>query len=160
MGKLKSGCVKVGDEVKLEIDVARRLPIMNNHTSTHILNFALRKVLGSKVDQKGSLVDAEKLRFDFSHNKPMTTAEMQRVEEICSDVIAKNLGIYSKLVTLSDAYKINGLRAVFGETYPDPVKVVCVGKTSECSHIPSRVTHSDVMLQLKSCWRNQRMRSG
>lgn len=74
IGKFESGkgSLKVGDTVTLHIDISRRLPIMSNHTSTHILNFALREVLGEHVDQKGSLVDDERLRFDFSHTKGLT----------------------------------------------------------------------------------------
>lgn len=99
----------------------------NNHTGTHILNFALRKVLGETVDQKGSLVAPEKLRFDFSFKSALTTAQLAETEKICNDMIAKNDPVYSKEVPLPVAKAIHGLRAVFGETYPDPVRVVSVG---------------------------------
>jgi alanyl-tRNA synthetase len=127
MGKLKNGCLKVGESIDLLVDSQRRNPIMSNHTFTHVLNFALKSVLGSSVDQKGSLVDSEKLRFDFSHNKPLTIEELKNVEDICNQKIKENLEVYSMPVKLSVAKQINGLRAVFGETYPDPVTVVSIG---------------------------------
>jgi len=129
MGSIKTGSFKVGDTLNLHVDDVRRRPIMSNHTSTHILNFGLRAVLKNpRVDQKGSLVDAEKLRFDFAHNKPVTTEELVAIEKICSDIIAKSLKVYRKSVPLDTAKSINGVRAVFGETYPDPVTVVSIGK--------------------------------
>lgn len=99
----------------------------NNHTGTHILNFALRKVLGENVDQKGSLVAPEKLRFDFSFKSALTTPQLAETEKICNEMIAKNDPVFSKEVPLPVAKAIHGLRAVFGETYPDPVRVVSVG---------------------------------
>jgi len=127
IGKVTSGSFKLGETVELKIDDQRRKPIMANHTFTHVLNFALRKVLGNGVDQKGSLVDAEKLRFDFSHNKALTNEELKAVEHICNQKIKENLSVYSAAVALSVAQQINGLRAVFGQHYPDPVTIVCVG---------------------------------
>jgi len=129
MGKVKSGSFKVGDTLNLKVDEVRRVPIMSNHTSTHLLNFALRSVLKNpRVDQKGSLVDQEKLRFDFAHNKQISTEEIVQIEKLCSDIIAKNLKVYRKSVALDLAKAINGVRAVFGETYPDPVTVVSIGR--------------------------------
>ncbi len=127
VGKIQTGTFKLGDTVELKIDDLRRKPIMSNHTFTHVLNFALRKVLGNGVDQKGSLVDPEKLRFDFSHNKPATIEDLKSIEDICNQKINENLKVYSMAVQLSVARQINGLRAVFGETYPDPVNVICIG---------------------------------
>lgn len=103
------------------------MPLKNNHTATHILNFALRKVLGETVDQKGSLVAPEKLRFDFSYKSPVNPAQLAEVESICNDFINANHKVYSKEVPLPVAKAIHGLRAVFGETYPDPVRVVSIG---------------------------------
>ncbi len=131
VGKVLAGKFGVGDVLNLCPDYERRQPIMANHTSTHILNFALRAVLGSAVDQKGSLVDAEKLRFDFSHSGPMTDDEVAKVENICSRVIDSNLKVFRKALPLDQALNINGVRAVFGEKYPDPVTVVCVGASIE-----------------------------
>jgi len=121
------GDMKVGDKVTVAVDFARRALVAKNHTATHILNFALRTVLGGKIDQKGSLVDEYKLRFDFSHNKPIEVDEMRKIEEICNREIQKANTIHYREVALKKAEAINGLRAVFGEKYPDPVRVVSVG---------------------------------
>jgi len=129
MGKLTSGTIKVGAQLNLHVDGTRRQVITSNHTSTHVLNFALKKVLGGSIDQKGSLVDAEKLRFDFSHNKPMTADEIEAVENICRDLIRQGATVYKQSVPLQVAKSINAVRAVFGETYPDPVVVVSIGKS-------------------------------
>lgn len=121
------GTLKVGDAVTVKVDFTRRSLVAKNHTATHILNFALRQVLGNKVDQKGSLVDEGKLRFDFSHSKPVEVEEMRKIEEICNQEIQKAHAIHFREVALAKAEAINGLRAVFGEKYPDPVRVVSVG---------------------------------
>jgi len=121
------GELKVGDKVTMKVDFTRRSLVAKNHTATHILNYALRQVLGAKVDQKGSLVDEGKLRFDFSHNKPVEVEEMRKIEEICNQEIQKSHAIHFREVALKKAEAINGLRAVFGEKYPDPVRVVSVG---------------------------------
>ena len=126
-GYLKYGSLSVGDEVICEYDELRRWPIRNNHTGTHILNFALREVLGDGVDQKGSLVAPEKLRFDFSHKAGVSIEELEQIEDISTKYIRQNCHVYSKSVPLATAREIEGLRAVFGETYPDPVRVVSVG---------------------------------
>ncbi|KAF7721005.1 Alanine--tRNA ligase [Apophysomyces ossiformis] len=127
IGHMKYGQVHIDDEVELSFDALRRWPLKNNHTSTHILNFALRKVLGDTIDQKGSLVAPEKLRFDFSYKTAVTPSQLAEVEKICTEFIEKNQKVYSKEVPLPVAKAIHGLRAVFGETYPDPVRVVSVG---------------------------------
>lgn len=126
IGSLKYGSLKVGDEVISTFDELRRWPIRNNHTGTHILNFALREVLGDHIDQKGSLVAAEKLRFDFSHKSGIPIPELTKIENICSEWVAKNTKVYSKEMSLAEAKQIPGLRAVFGEVYPDPVRVVSI----------------------------------
>lgn len=126
-GTLSDGTLSVGDELIAAYDELRRWPIRNNHTGTHVLNLALRDVLGDGVDQKGSLVAPEKLRFDFSHKQALTPKELEKVEEICNQEIRANKQVYSKDVPLADAKNINGVRAVFGETYPDPVRVVSIG---------------------------------
>ncbi|GAB4854057.1 hypothetical protein Ancab_022638 [Ancistrocladus abbreviatus] len=120
--------LSVGDKVVCKVDYHRRSLIAPNHTCTHMLNFALREVLGDHVDQKGSIVLPEKLRFDFSHGKPVQNEELRKIETIVNDQIKAELDVYAKEVTLSDAKRINGLRAVFGEIYPDPVRVVSIGK--------------------------------
>ncbi|XP_067853739.1 alanine--tRNA ligase, cytoplasmic isoform X2 [Heptranchias perlo] len=120
------GHLKVGDKVRLFIDEAKRRPVMSNHTSTHMLNFALRSVLG-EADQRGSLVAPDRLRFDFTAKGAMSTQEIKKSEEITSRMIEEAKPIYAKDTPLAVAKAIQGLRAVFDETYPDPVRVVSVG---------------------------------
>ena len=126
-GFMKYGSLSVGDEVICEYDELRRWPIRNNHTGTHILNFALREVLGDGIDQRGSLVAPEKLRFDFSHKSGVSDSELEKIEDISTKYIRQNCVVYSKDVALATAREIEGVRAIFGETYPDPVRVVSVG---------------------------------
>ncbi|EXJ78314.1 alanyl-tRNA synthetase [Capronia epimyces CBS 606.96] len=126
-GYVKYGHFSTGDVAICEYDELRRWPIRNNHTGTHVLNFALREVLGDGVDQRGSLVAAEKLRFDFSHKAAVSDADLQKIEEISTEYIRQNCPVYGKEVPLVIAREITGVRAVFGETYPDPVRVVSVG---------------------------------
>lgn len=126
-GNIVDGKLNVGDEIIATYDELRRWPIRNNHTGTHILNFALREVLGDGVDQKGSLVAPEKLRFDFSHKQAVIAKELEKIEAISNKYIKNNDKVYYKDVSLTKAKEINGLRAVFGETYPDPVRVVSIG---------------------------------
>ncbi|EGW30611.1 alanyl-tRNA synthetase, cytoplasmic [Spathaspora passalidarum NRRL Y-27907] len=126
-GTITEGELSVGDSIIASYDELRRWPIRNNHTGTHVLNYALREVLGDSVDQKGSLVAPEKLRFDFSHKQALSTAELEKVEAISNKYIKDNKTVYYQDVSLSQAREINGLRAVFGETYPDPVRVVSIG---------------------------------
>jgi alanyl-tRNA synthetase len=126
-GLLAEGSLKVGDKVIAGYDELRRWPLRNNHTGTHILNLALRNVVSGDVSQKGSLVAPEKLRFDFSHKQGLTLDEISKVEKICNDEIKKAQLVYAKEVPLETAKSINSVRAVFGETYPDPVRVVSIG---------------------------------
>ncbi|KAJ8747823.1 hypothetical protein K2173_012412 [Erythroxylum novogranatense] len=116
---------------KLLVDYERRKFVAPNHTCTHMLNFALREVLGNNVDQKGSIVVPEKLRFDFSHGKPIDPELLGKIESIVNEQIKSELDVFSKEATLAEAKRINGLRAVFGEVYPDPVRVVSIGKQVE-----------------------------
>ncbi|RMZ78087.1 hypothetical protein DV737_g4002, partial [Chaetothyriales sp. CBS 132003] len=132
-GYMDEGQLAVGDVVIATIDDDRRKPIMNNHTATHILNFALRDVLGTAIDQKGSLVAAQKLRFDFSHKAAVSDKDLVAVEEKSTAYIKQGATVYAKDVPLSVAREIEGVRAVFGETYPDPVRVVSIG--IEVDHI-------------------------
>ena len=126
-GYLEYGALSQGDEVICEYDELRRAPIRNNHTGTHIINHSLREVLGDEVNQKGSLVDQDKLRFDFSHKTGVTLAELREVEDKSNKYIQQNFRTYSKDVDLNLAREIEGVRAVFGETYPNPVRVVSIG---------------------------------
>lgn len=127
IGYFEHGSLSAGDKVICEYDELRRQPIRNNHTGTHILNHSLREVLGDEVNQKGSLVDEDKLRFDFSHKTGVTTEELKKVEDLSNAYIKQNSQVYYKDVDLASAKEIEGVRAVFGETYPDPVRVVSVG---------------------------------
>jgi alanyl-tRNA synthetase len=126
-GFMKYGALSVGDTVICEYDELRRWPIRNNHTGTHILNFALREILGDGIEQKGSLVAAEKLRFDFSHKAAISDTDLEKIEAKATEYIRQNCAVYSQEVSLATAQQISGVRAVFGETYPDPVRVVSVG---------------------------------
>lgn len=126
-GFMKYGTLSIGNTVICEYDELRRWPIRNNHTGTHILNFALREILGDGVEQKGSLVAAEKLRFDFSHKTAVSDAELEKIEAKSTEYIRQNCAVYSQEIPLATAQQISGVRAVFGETYPDPVRVVSVG---------------------------------
>eukprot|EP00088_Acartia_fossae_P048117 TRINITY_DN5241_c0_g1_i1.p1 TRINITY_DN5241_c0_g1~~TRINITY_DN5241_c0_g1_i1.p1 ORF type:complete len:1381 (+),score=416.02 TRINITY_DN5241_c0_g1_i1:46-4188(+) len=121
------GTLAVGDKVQLSIDEDRRRNVMSNHSGTHILNFALRQVLSAEADQRGSLVAPERLRFDFTNKSAMTVAQVKQVEQIANAMIDRNEEIYAKEAPLAIAKTIQGLRAVFDETYPDPVRVVSVG---------------------------------
>lgn len=123
-----SKALSVGDEVKCKVDYTRRTLIAPNHTCTHMLNFALREVLGDHIDQKGSIVLPEKLRFDFSHGKPVQPEDLRKIEYIVNQQIKDELEVSAQEIKLADAKRINGLRAVFGEIYPDPVRVVSIGR--------------------------------
>uniref|UniRef100_A0A8D0GAI9 Alanine--tRNA ligase n=1 Tax=Sphenodon punctatus TaxID=8508 RepID=A0A8D0GAI9_SPHPU len=120
------GNLAVGDKVRLYVDEPRRRPIMSNHTATHILNFALRAVLG-EADQRGSLVAPDRLRFDFTAKGAMSTQEIKMAEEITNQMIEEAKIVYAKECSLAAAKAIQGLRAIFDETYPDPVRVVSIG---------------------------------
>ncbi|NXF93104.1 SYAC protein, partial [Eubucco bourcierii] len=120
------GSLRVGDEVQLSLDEARRRPVMSNHTATHVLNFALRAVLG-EADQRGSLVAPDRLRFDFTAKGALTTQQLKEVESIANQMIQEAKPVYTRECPLAAAKAIQGLRAVFDETYPDPVRVVSIG---------------------------------
>jgi alanyl-tRNA synthetase len=125
-----SGCsLQVGDSVNAIIREKQRDAIEANHTGTHLLNHALRAVLGDDIQQRGSLVDKNRLRFDFSHAHAMADDEVEKVEKLVNDAINANKIVDTKNVQLDLAQKIHGVRAVFGERYPDPVRVVSIGAT-------------------------------
>src|SRR6202048_1347000 len=110
----------------LEVDHARRTSIRQNHSATHLLHEALREVLGDHVAQKGSLVAPDRLRFDFSHPKPMTREEIDRVEDIANDAVLQNAPVVTRLMAVDEAIA-SGARALFGEKYGDEVRVVAMG---------------------------------
>jgi alanyl-tRNA synthetase len=124
--KVEQGTVKVGDPLLLEVDHARRGAIRQNHSATHLLHEALRQVLGDHVAQKGSLVAPERLRFDFSHPKPISAEELERVEDIANDYVLQNTPVTTRLMAQDDAIA-SGARALFGEKYGDEVRVVAMG---------------------------------
>ena len=127
VGHVLRGEIAVGDDVQLTLDSQRRSGVTANHTATHLLNLGLRQVLGDGIDQKGSLVAQDRLRFDFSHTKSVTPEELGKVEAIVRDRIAKDLPVHADTAPLFVAKQVEGLRAVFGEAYPDPVRVVSIG---------------------------------
>jgi len=129
IGRLRKGEMRVGNEYELRVDQPRRKKICANHTATHLLNLALKEELGDSVEQKGSLVAPERLRFDYSANKGLDKDAAERIERSVADAIAKQLPVSTQDAPLEQAKQISGLRAVFGEVYPDPVRVVSVGPT-------------------------------
>ncbi|MDO8714195.1 MAG: alanine--tRNA ligase [Polynucleobacter sp.] len=129
-GEVHEGELKVGDVLNALVDVQQRTEIMRNHSATHILHKALREVLGDHVQQKGSLVDASKTRFDFTHNAPITAAEIRRVEDIVNAEILANTATSGKVMSLDDAQK-TGAMMLFGEKYGDEVRVLEIGSSKE-----------------------------
>ena len=129
VGKMTKGSIKVGETVTLAVDEARRNLIANNHSATHLMQKALRMVLGNHVEQAGSLVDPDKLRFDFTHFSPMTPEEIAKVEEIVNREIQNGLDVVTNEMTLDEAKK-TGAMALFGEKYGDTVRVVQMGDFS------------------------------
>jgi alanyl-tRNA synthetase len=125
--KVEQGSVKVGDPLLLDVDHGRRSAIRQNHSATHLLHEALRQVLGDHVAQKGSLVAPDRLRFDFSHPKPMSAEEIERVEDIANDIVLQNAPVTTRLMAVDDAIA-SGARALFGEKYGDEVRVVAMGE--------------------------------
>ena len=130
-GRIKSGRIKVGDEGELKVDMARREPVMANHTATHLLNWALRETSGEGLDQKGSLVAPDRLRFDFASGGAIGDEAIAKIDDLVRAKIAANLEVHAAPASLEEARKIAGLRAVFGEAYPDPVRIVSIGRPVE-----------------------------
>jgi alanyl-tRNA synthetase len=130
LGIASQGGLKVGDRVDLAIDLERRDAIRRNHSATHLLHWALRKVLGSHVAQKGSLVTPNRLRFDFSHLAPMTPDEQRRVEDLANEQVLRNLPIETEVLPIAQA-KQKGAVAFFGEKYGDTVRVLTMGESKE-----------------------------
>ncbi len=129
VGKMISGTIHTGETVKLSVDAGRRNLTANNHSATHLMQKALRLVLGSHVEQAGSLVDQEKLRFDFTHFSPMTDEEIAKVEAIVNENILNGLPVVTNEMTLDEAKK-TGAMALFGEKYGEKVRVVQMGEFS------------------------------
>ncbi len=130
VGKVISGSFSKGDTVTLTVDVSLRQSTAKNHSATHLLQEALRVVLGSHVEQAGSLVTPDRLRFDFTHFSAMTTEELAKVEKLVNEKIAENIMVETKVLSIEDAKK-TGAKALFGEKYGETVRVVCMGEFSK-----------------------------
>ena len=124
--QIKDGLIKKNDELKLSVEIDQRNSSTSHHSATHLMHAALKSVLGNHVHQKGSLLDANKLRFDFSHSKAVLKEEIHQIELMVNQYILKNLEVTTKLMKLDDALKI-GAEAMFGEKYEDEVRVVYLG---------------------------------
>jgi alanyl-tRNA synthetase len=129
-GTLRTGMLKVGDKVEARVDTTLRARTMRNHSVTHIMHKALRDVLGPHVQQKGSLVDPDKTRFDFAHDKPMTDDEIRKVERLVNDQIMQNVATRAQILPIEDAKK-SGAMMLFGEKYGDEVRVLDIGNSRE-----------------------------
>jgi alanyl-tRNA synthetase len=129
-GALRNGRLRVGDKVKAQVDTASRARTMRNHSATHLMHKALREVLGPHVQQRGSLVDPDKTRFDFSHDAPLTDDQIRRVEAIVNAEILRNEATAARTMKFDDAVKA-GAMALFGEKYGDEVRVLDIGSSRE-----------------------------
>ncbi|RWP31503.1 alanine--tRNA ligase [Mesorhizobium sp.] len=126
LGKVADGTVDTGASVELKVDHARRSRLRANHSATHLIHEALREVLGTHVAQKGSLVAPERLRFDISHNKPISPDELEEVERMANEIVVQNSPVTTRLMSVDDAIA-EGAMALFGEKYGDEVRVVSMG---------------------------------
>src|SRR4029078_6779851 len=130
VGEVKTGELRVGDTVAAQVDHDARGRTMRNHSATHIMHRALREVLGTHVQQKGSLVDPDKTRFDFAHNAPLTDEQIRRVEEIVNAEILDNAGVSARTMPIAEAQQ-SGAMMLFGEKYGDEVRVLDIGTSRE-----------------------------
>ena len=126
-GKVEKGSIKIGQSVNLEIDINKRNNSRANHSATHLLHESLRRTLGKHVTQKGSLVSPEKLRFDFSHNKPIDKDEMKKINYVVNEIIQGSSDVQTRVMTPKEAVSMGAL-ALFGEKYGEEVRVVFMGK--------------------------------
>ena len=126
-GKIEKGSISLGQNVNLEIDVLKRNNSKANHSATHLLHESLRRTLGKHVTQKGSLVSPQRLRFDFSHNKPIEKDEMMKINNIVNEIVASSSDVQTRIMTPKDAVSMGAL-ALFGEKYGEEVRVVFMGK--------------------------------
>ncbi len=131
LGVLRTGNVNVGDVISASVDQKRRIDIMRNHSATHLLHTALRELLGDHVLQKGSLVADDRLRFDFSHNEPLTKQQIQEIERLVNSQILKNEATHIQIMSLENA-KASGAMSLFGEKYEDTVRVLNIGGDFSC----------------------------
>ena len=126
LGRLEKGALREGDAVELEVDHRRRAGNRVHHSATHLIHEALREVLGAHVTQKGSLVEPNRLRFDFSHTKPIAPDELMRIEALANAVVQQNGEVTTRLMSVDEAIE-EGAMALFGEKYGDEVRVVSMG---------------------------------
>ncbi|MCH7345874.1 alanine--tRNA ligase [Pelomonas sp. CA6] len=129
-GRVLEGAVKVGDVFKAQVNAEARARTVRNHSATHLMHKALREVLGAHVQQKGSLVNAERTRFDFAHNAPLTAEEIRKVEALVNAEILANAGAKAEVMALDDAQK-SGAMMLFGEKYGETVRVLSIGSSKE-----------------------------
>jgi alanyl-tRNA synthetase len=129
-GRLVEGEIKVGDTLNARVDGEQRAKTVRNHSATHLMHKALREVLGAHVQQKGSLVNAERTRFDFAHNAPMTEAQIRKVEALVNAEILANAGTQARIMPIDEAQKL-GAMMLFGEKYGDEVRVLDIGSSRE-----------------------------
>ncbi|WP_218813729.1 alanine--tRNA ligase [Rickettsiella endosymbiont of Dermanyssus gallinae] len=130
VGRLTKGALKKGDKVNANVDMAKRRAITLNHSATHLLHAALRQILGEHVIQKGSLVEAERLRFDFSHTKPISSETLKEIEDLVNQQIRANFPVQTEVMSPEEA-KRGGAMAIFGEKYGDSVRVLTMGDFSK-----------------------------
>ena len=124
---MKKDQLKIGQSVNLEIDKNRRNNSRANHSATHLLHESLRRTLGKHVTQKGSLVSPERLRFDFSHNKPIEKEEMTKINKVVNEIVQGSSDVQTRIMTPKEAVSMGAL-ALFGEKYGEEVRVVFIGK--------------------------------
>ncbi len=129
-GQVLEGEIKVGDQLNAKVDAERRARTIRHHSATHLMHKALREVLGAHVQQKGSLVDADKTRFDFTHTAPMTSEQIAQVEQLVNAEILANAATSAKVMSLDDAQK-TGAMMLFGEKYGESVRVLEIGSSKE-----------------------------
>jgi alanyl-tRNA synthetase len=145
-GVVRTGLISVGDGVLARVDVQARARTVRNHSATHLMHKALREVLGGHVQQKGSLVDAEKTRFDFAHSAPMSAEEIRRVEVIVNNEILANAAAEACVMPIEEAQR-SGAMMLFGEKYGDEVRVLTIGSSKElCGgvHVQAQRRHRPV----------------
>lgn len=142
-GKMETGTIKVGDYLNLSINTEKRNKIRANHSATHLLQYALRKIFGATVMQKGSSVDENRLRFDFTLNRSVAREQIKEIENIVNELIYKNTKVETKIMDLEEAKK-TGAMALFNEKYEDKVRVICMGEKSHEDIIKERKNYDNL----------------